>query len=504
MVSYAYIHIEVRTKNTICLRLMNSLMNCIASVAVDADDNMDDAESTQQKSEFFPLEFLVSAISCSVTSDLSNYLFLPGYHLDEIQERLVSQKSVIAADHQPIPKYSPGQDDLKSCLALIHTVAEYILRMPFLDVLCNSLVRTLTGNDKEIKESASNSCSSIWIENSLGALLTLPLFDVTVLCFALEILEYNYVDSSTESGRKNYVREDFDGVISLICFARLVQLAVCARETSTSGDIKSTSVWNHADLRPLVDILLSVMTPEIVVDNHLDDILLEWIVFLRGVVHLCCRISEIGSSSTPSVAQRIKERYISALQTGNLRLDPLHSATDVTFGILKSHLQILGLDWTIDTSSSLPRQIVNKWVEDLQQYKQRTSCTYRIQDESVISRNLVPCMQPRFASYPRMTRSTLINLPSDYSRLHSMVLSKCPFDYPALCLVCGTILNAAGKGQCLAHINSCSCGIGAFFLIQVCRVPHCLDTLVNVASTFRIIMSFCAMVLVLRISHHLM
>lgn len=39
--------------------------------------------------------------------------------------------------------------------------------------------------------------------------------------------------------------------------------------------------------------------------------------------------------------------------------------------------------------------------------------------------------------------------------------------HPAVCLVCGEVLDASGRGQCTRHARECGCGVGLFFLLQV-------------------------------------
>jgi hypothetical protein len=87
---------------------------------------------------------------------------------------------------------------------------------------------------------------------------------------------------------------------------------------------------------------------------------------------------------------------------------------------------------------------------------------------------------PEKLYYPCLSslRPSLIALPDDYSKLHAMVASKGSYDYPALCLLCGAVLNASGKGQCHAHVYSCNAGMGIFFLIQV-RISQFLFFLLN-------------------------
>ncbi|CAN0430665.1 unnamed protein product [Phaeothamnion confervicola] len=34
-------------------------------------------------------------------------------------------------------------------------------------------------------------------------------------------------------------------------------------------------------------------------------------------------------------------------------------------------------------------------------------------------------------------------------------------------MICGAVLNAHGTGECTAHAQTCGCGIGVVFLLQV-------------------------------------
>ena len=38
----------------------------------------------------------------------------------------------------------------------------------------------------------------------------------------------------------------------------------------------------------------------------------------------------------------------------------------------------------------------------------------------------------------------------------------------AVCLICGEVLNASGKGECTRHSFKCGAGAGMFFLLQEC------------------------------------
>jgi hypothetical protein len=60
-------------------------------------------------------------------------------------------------------------------------------------------------------------------------------------------------------------------------------------------------------------------------------------------------------------------------------------------------------------------------------------------------------------------------LPSSYTDLYAQLSSLLPeSEQTAVCLVCGTVLNAGGKGACTKHAMCCGAGCGLFFLLQEC------------------------------------
>ena len=82
----------------------------------------------------------------------------------------------------------------------------------------------------------------------------------------------------------------------------------------------------------------------------------------------------------------------------------------------------------------------------------------------------------------RHLKHSFVKLPHLYTDLYNRI--KFPFgnrgmalDDPALCLVCGQVLNAANKqsenaesdknsGECTLHSRQCGAGVGMFFLVQ--------------------------------------
>jgi len=60
-------------------------------------------------------------------------------------------------------------------------------------------------------------------------------------------------------------------------------------------------------------------------------------------------------------------------------------------------------------------------------------------------------------------------LPTSYTDLYDELGKICPdSEQTGLCLVCGEVLNAGGKGECTKHSFKCGAGAGIFFLLQEC------------------------------------
>ena len=65
---------------------------------------------------------------------------------------------------------------------------------------------------------------------------------------------------------------------------------------------------------------------------------------------------------------------------------------------------------------------------------------------------------------PRVTM-----IPTSYTDLYAELSQLLPeSDKTSVCLVCGEVLNAGGKGECTKHSYKCGAGTGMFFLLQEC------------------------------------
>ncbi len=67
------------------------------------------------------------------------------------------------------------------------------------------------------------------------------------------------------------------------------------------------------------------------------------------------------------------------------------------------------------------------------------------------------------------TRPRVSMMPTSYTDLYAELSQLLPdSEQTAVCLVCGEVLNAGGRGECTRHSYKCGAGAGMFFLLQEC------------------------------------
>lgn len=75
--------------------------------------------------------------------------------------------------------------------------------------------------------------------------------------------------------------------------------------------------------------------------------------------------------------------------------------------------------------------------------------------------------------FPFPSRPALFPLPSSYTQLHSQLTAMGGYSFPALCLLCGAVLDANGRGKCATHSMICNKDAGVIFLLQVSHRQLC-------------------------------
>jgi len=72
-------------------------------------------------------------------------------------------------------------------------------------------------------------------------------------------------------------------------------------------------------------------------------------------------------------------------------------------------------------------------------------------------------------SVKSISRPRVARIPTSYTDLYAELGQLLPdSEQTAVCLICGEVLNAGGKGECTRHSFKCGAGTGMFFLLQEC------------------------------------
>ena len=76
----------------------------------------------------------------------------------------------------------------------------------------------------------------------------------------------------------------------------------------------------------------------------------------------------------------------------------------------------------------------------------------------------------RYPTDEYISRNVLLTLPHSYTEFHGVISSGVPYETPVVCLHCGLICDASGKGQCTKHADVCNATNSVFFLLDDCKL----------------------------------
>ena len=90
--------------------------------------------------------------------------------------------------------------------------------------------------------------------------------------------------------------------------------------------------------------------------------------------------------------------------------------------------------------------------------------------QSKKSVSLLGGFSPDLLSNKKLNQSPRVSvIPTSYTDLYAELASLMPdCEQTAVCLICGEVLNASGRGECTKHSFKCGAGAGIFFLLQEC------------------------------------
>jgi len=221
--------------------------------------------------------------------------------------------------------------------------------------------------------------------------------------------------------------------------------------------------------------------------NNKISILKDWLSFVLISFHILWRLrpdvlESVRASSTVKSGHGDMDSYSERETEEHLFMQCLNFDTSFDAKAFDSYLKMYFGENFAENSGPL-KTFIALWFED---YSARwdTSGFPRPVD-SLPSVDTVTRWTETMRPVP-MRRSGLVALPDSYTQLHGEISKLTDIEYPALCLVCGCIINAGdlisilpqyillivcsegtGKGECSRHALLCSPEASVFFLLQV-------------------------------------
>lgn len=396
----------------------------------------------------------VSAVAFSVSVDIADSL--SGHHLNAS---------------------SGGLDDQRHIGLVVDAVGATLHTFTLANEVDNFLYHALSGSgvawetiaDVTVMTAwtASDATEELWL---LGPLLQMPLLDC--LIFGLSLTDLSAIGPSQQSSNKTlwaYVR--------WISVASLVQIVLGeilnrseenkmeeamdtksqSREeadgnsgdspsppTSTSYSDSSSFKSGNAEHKAINEFIFQVSKQSAesfgvcqpLSENMLCQITLKWTAFLMATLQILFRLHVINETLTSFETDNDEAMYKIVSVLG------IWSATDQALED--------GAAANDCSQFNVIRKTIEKWV------------AATVDQRAILQRSNW--------HYPRLAKPQLIALPADYTQLHGKMLGLCGFEYPALCLTCGIILDAGGKGECTRHVGLCGGDTGLYFLLQDCTV----------------------------------
>lgn len=443
------------------------------------------------------IERLVNCLAYTISSDLAEHCQVPGFHLPIILAYQSQLNNLKVGDSQFVEfKYSPGLDDLFTFDKAMQALGTSLSALNMHLNVMNGIVHCI--KDGSFHGIERKSVEDIfWLTSNHLHILSIPLMDMAVLVFGFDAL-IRFANHSVQQKEKLSILQNFSKqVIPWICIAKLLQLMYLSddgagvNDTDGSGlEMSSSSATVESSIAfpklgsffALIEQCCGSIGPP-PSSSRVRSCLLEWLSFLRAILHLVCRGGKVSS---------MQDHYLLTLKAKGWHwiFQPL-TLDAVTDDFIKLHLDALGMEvlysdvtqcdsqgnlfirdeWK--TIENILRQWSRSWIEHCKTAEHKVDGAF-----TVFKENKKFHLLKHYKYYPSPHRPRLIKLPNDYSKLHQAVLSVCSYEYPALCLLCNSVLNAYGLGQCHAHAFSCGAGTGVFFLLQDCNIllshgPRC-------------------------------
>ena len=355
-------------------------------------------------------------------------------------------------------------------------------------------------------------------------LLAMPLMDAVVALVATssatprmelekssksaDVMDIEGSDGDLQPGDMTSLASEMSS-IKWMCIASLVQCSICVEFLLSTESNKMASVASSS--RISTETIESVLTTYPALDNLIASsinqfnmqkdsefgvvrdelfyrvmgvILEKWLSFLQSTLHFlgrCC----------PEIASLFAANCLAHQQQFNrdgrnlLRVDG--GISEKTIGLYLSTLGLKCLmsnhtntfkcddeNVTYDSAHSVISSAVSRWIQSLLALTSRQETATPPQQYVLSIERLhdLLCKRVSLHSYPCAPREQpqFVTLPNSYTKLHGILTGLCEYDYPALCITCGSVIDASGKGLCTKHNADCPSGVGIYFLLQDCTI----------------------------------
>ena len=348
-------------------------------------------------------------------------------------------------------------DNKKFMHAVVDTIGETMDVFNIFDTAVENLSKAFNGEKID---------TSYEVENGLlisTPLLSRSLFDNVILCLAINMMKQ-------KKRAELAAAIPLDPSIKWLCVAKLIQLLNSMLNRTDLFSVTKTPFIpiDKTDIdstyKMLQDWSLGVFASQIIsklknINEQISGlseaewmyVLWHWISFLQGVVHVVYRCMPNmlpGQYSTPRIAH----------------------LNDVTDEVIQETCRYLGIEMLLfpdvsDSSLSLSNG-VQKLIDASITRKQHTTMDLV---QSIPQYTTILNIK-HLERYPPINRPEIIQLPNVYTQFHSILTSMCPYEFPAVCLSCGAVIDAGGKGLCSLHSEKCGKDSSVFFLLQDCHI----------------------------------
>lgn len=287
--------------------------------------------------------------------------------------------------------------------------------------------------------------------------LVLPILEVACMCIAISYTPF--LEGNTVGNEK--LQESCDKL--LICcrwlsWVSLAQLAL--KECFDANDNTSYTLSEGTDckgrletssgIRQIVGLVYSVFSTYVKARFNVTNgplvtrVTMTWTNFLKELTHLlqsCGFLQRATSRPNLSTSDNVWAETVYFMEVLGLNNAFLSDGTVVPLlqTRLTTWVAFICLDMTSD-GMNIP------------------SAT----SSSNFNNYLLPLELGNLCSNP-----SLLSLPHAYSQFHAQVTALTDYGHPGICMRCGAVLDAEGKGLCCAHVGKCGFGTGIVFLLQV-------------------------------------